>query len=529
MKMSQISSYIDRFWDCLTHPFFPNQRVVDFASYRELHVRIAKTCTPSDEWDLSKSETAAKADWQEDLRAHAPRGGFMGSAFLSHQQFSDAMWMLVDDWSEGVGPAELFIDFLDTVFINITSSVSAASDYYAELHRQLKPIEEVQSMSQKLQNLRRKGIAEGKKQERLAALQRPAESVKSTDTELFEEQIEQTAKEALRTTFLVAGNIIDQAVKSGHLSAAHCNIDKRSMEGEGFERLQSSVGKRVMLDHFVDSLCHQVGIRNTANGYGAEKHDAEGHDAEGHDAEGHDAEGHDAERYFANLGHFSNFATSVVATYSRSTRHREIWSMTNATTALHKMHKRGQLAQRKLLLEHQLLREQGKQSRRHPSRGAEVFDKTGHFSCASPRGLVIHMGRRSCTERRNPSTEQRCNLLTALCGTDEVGLSTPTQPESVRRANRKAYTSPYSQKVLLENQWRTASDARSRSPVIFSEPLRRYGSKPSWCYPYRKPIPWRPVGLPQKMLLRADQYFSHRTREPLRWSEGGGCWTPHPP
>ena len=61
------------------------------------------------------------ADWKEDLAAHA----LGAQERLGAQSFSDAIYMLVDDWSEGVGTSELFHNFLDTVFENITNDGAA--------------------------------------------------------------------------------------------------------------------------------------------------------------------------------------------------------------------------------------------------------------------------------------------------------------------------------------------------------------------------------------------------------------------
>eukprot|EP01051_Picozoa_sp_SAG22_P004940 SAG22_NODE_280_length_13084_cov_3.480209_5_plen_134_part_00 len=96
--------------------------MVDFAAYRELHLRIAKTACA--DFNLAETEQVVLRDWEEDLHAHAPAGHGGESAgrrlqLLSHDRFCDALFMLVSDWSEGAGHAALFIDFLETVFKNI--------------------------------------------------------------------------------------------------------------------------------------------------------------------------------------------------------------------------------------------------------------------------------------------------------------------------------------------------------------------------------------------------------------------------
>ena len=42
----QINAAIDRFWRALTHPHFPNAHVVNFGSYKQLHLRISKVGAP---------------------------------------------------------------------------------------------------------------------------------------------------------------------------------------------------------------------------------------------------------------------------------------------------------------------------------------------------------------------------------------------------------------------------------------------------------------------------------------------------
>lgn len=46
----------------------PDMRVVDFTSYRELHLRIAKTTAHANGFDLEEAEKAVRKDWAEDLR-----------------------------------------------------------------------------------------------------------------------------------------------------------------------------------------------------------------------------------------------------------------------------------------------------------------------------------------------------------------------------------------------------------------------------------------------------------------------------
>lgn len=73
--------------------------MVDFAAYRALHLRIAKTCCPAATFDLAATEQEVLRDWEEDLHAHGAAtaaagggegGGGGGGRFLSHDRFCDA-------------------------------------------------------------------------------------------------------------------------------------------------------------------------------------------------------------------------------------------------------------------------------------------------------------------------------------------------------------------------------------------------------------------------------------------------------
>ena len=89
--------------------------------------------------------------------------------FLSHQRFADALYMLVDDWSEGVGPVALFMEFLETIYQNVTEEPTADHGWQG---RQLKPLEEVGSMAEDFDRMRAAGMEEGRKASQQAIMQR---------------------------------------------------------------------------------------------------------------------------------------------------------------------------------------------------------------------------------------------------------------------------------------------------------------------------------------------------------------------
>jgi CRP-like cAMP-binding protein len=269
MKMGEINGWIDKFWAALIHPNFHEMRVVDFTSYRELHLRIAKTCmyewgnARGEETRQSDTEKAVIVDWEEDLKAHAPKCEGVILPMLSHQRFADALYMLVDDWTEGVGPAELFIDFLQTVYDNITEG---DPDSWQGKH--LKPLDEVESKAELLEEKQESGVKAGKAADKLAALERVSNNTGNVNDypEInFTQHIETAARKTQKTTFKAAAKILDEAIKAGQLSGEHCTISENHEEPPIEEEiddhpdLMSQVTSRLLVDRLVTQL---VGMRD---------------------------------------------------------------------------------------------------------------------------------------------------------------------------------------------------------------------------------------------------------------------------
>lgn len=98
--------------------------------------------------------------------------------------------MLVDDWSDGLGDAELFFEFLGMLHENITIPTTG----------QLRPLEDVKSRYKLLQKARKEGIKRGKGAEKLATL--AAEDVLNTGnvTEILERSIDHFADAVMTGT-----------------------------------------------------------------------------------------------------------------------------------------------------------------------------------------------------------------------------------------------------------------------------------------------------------------------------------------
>eukprot|EP01052_Picozoa_sp_SAG31_P015558 SAG31_NODE_1003_length_10447_cov_3.491593_13_plen_84_part_00 len=75
MKMDLVHTAIEPFWAALTDPCIPGIRVVDFGAYKELHLRVMKTCLPKNQFDVEQAEKASANDWKEDLTHHAHNSG----------------------------------------------------------------------------------------------------------------------------------------------------------------------------------------------------------------------------------------------------------------------------------------------------------------------------------------------------------------------------------------------------------------------------------------------------------------------
>ena len=119
---------------------------------------------------------------------------------------------LSSDWSEGVGTAELFMEFLDTVYNNIADNAG-----------KLKALAAVKSRSKVLATKQSEGIKKGVEAERFSALQNEAGNVQGTEyllangaLEHFADAVMTGARKSARKkarsagAFLIAANAIRQ-------------------------------------------------------------------------------------------------------------------------------------------------------------------------------------------------------------------------------------------------------------------------------------------------------------------------------
>eukprot|EP01051_Picozoa_sp_SAG22_P006367 SAG22_NODE_414_length_10840_cov_7.404990_1_plen_1401_part_00 len=128
LQMEDVDSSIENYWRSITHPNFPHKRMVGFEQYRQLQLRVLKTCQKAEDFEGAAAESCVIADWKEDLSTH----NVAEQDRLGRKGFGDALYLLVDDWSEGVGTPELFADFLGTVFDNITTDGASGCTVFVD-------------------------------------------------------------------------------------------------------------------------------------------------------------------------------------------------------------------------------------------------------------------------------------------------------------------------------------------------------------------------------------------------------------
>lgn len=96
--------WISKFWDLITLEFYDHAAdenrmdLLPFDAYAEFHQRVSKTI--QSHFNAREEAASAREDWEEDLaRAHADV--IVEEArlqALNYQEFSDAIFQLVDVW-----------------------------------------------------------------------------------------------------------------------------------------------------------------------------------------------------------------------------------------------------------------------------------------------------------------------------------------------------------------------------------------------------------------------------------------------
>lgn len=115
-RLGPLTKALNKFWVLMTGPDGSQRQSVDYKTYLKAHIRTSKTLTGNsgmDDFDEDEEREVAQSDWAEDCE----RCGMKVTETLSKEQYFDAMYQLVDLWSEDCKLS--FATFLDWVFENI--------------------------------------------------------------------------------------------------------------------------------------------------------------------------------------------------------------------------------------------------------------------------------------------------------------------------------------------------------------------------------------------------------------------------
>lgn len=143
----ELQDWINKFWVLLTTSITEVgiTAEVEWEAYRQLYVRIRKTIAP--DFSRKQSRAAAKEDWQADLNRHNKGGHTM-----NHEQFSNALFELVDVWCEGAPSMLMYVEFLRMVYLNVT--LLGRKKGHLQPKRKMKKVEDVSCLSNQLDSMR---------------------------------------------------------------------------------------------------------------------------------------------------------------------------------------------------------------------------------------------------------------------------------------------------------------------------------------------------------------------------------------
>jgi CRP-like cAMP-binding protein len=143
----EVQKWINKFWVLLTHQVDKTGQTtaVRWEAYQDLHLRIAKTiATPFSKKMAAKS---AREDWQTDLGRHNK-----GGSSLNHEQWSNALFELVDVWCQGAHSILMYVEFLRMLFLNIT--VTYRKKGFQEPQHRMKKVDECECLMSSMDMMR---------------------------------------------------------------------------------------------------------------------------------------------------------------------------------------------------------------------------------------------------------------------------------------------------------------------------------------------------------------------------------------
>ena len=145
-QTDQMQEVIDQFWELglqYSAPPKPGETaLMDFDGYKQLYFRIGKVITTKEMFSQAELRSSLHEDWENDLREF----GTKGQETLNHNQYSDALFQLIDEWCGGVESTELYAELLKLM---LNYSTNTGEDGLT-----LKPQKSVPCKFQELSDLR---------------------------------------------------------------------------------------------------------------------------------------------------------------------------------------------------------------------------------------------------------------------------------------------------------------------------------------------------------------------------------------
>ena len=137
---------IDTFWALGVQESAPpnpgEEPCMDFDGYKQLYLRIGKVIATKERFSMSELRSSMHEDWNNDLRAF----GDPSSEILTHWQYTESLYQLIDEWCGGVESTKLYADLLRLMLEFSTD----ATDHGLIL----KPLQNVPCQFQRLSDMR---------------------------------------------------------------------------------------------------------------------------------------------------------------------------------------------------------------------------------------------------------------------------------------------------------------------------------------------------------------------------------------
>ena len=137
---------IDTFWALGVQesaPLSPGEEpCMDFDGYKQLYLRIGKVIATKERFSMSELRSSMHEDWRNDLSAF----GDPSSEILTHWQYTESLYQLIDEWCGGVESTKLYADLLRLM---LDFSTDATDNGLV-----LKPLQNVPCQFQRLSDMR---------------------------------------------------------------------------------------------------------------------------------------------------------------------------------------------------------------------------------------------------------------------------------------------------------------------------------------------------------------------------------------